>query len=100
MTSGYRPRPLKPYRPVPLKPYTPKPLKDYTPVPLKPYTPEPLKPYAPVPVGGRRKQPAAPPAEPFSTEECPHCGETIKLSTSGKRMVCRYCRNKVRWVPD
>ena len=95
----YKPVPLKPYRPVPIKPYTPTPIKAYTPVPIKPYTPKPIKEYTPKSsVPSRKKGKGLPPPGPESTEKCPYCGEMITLKTDGRRMYCKYCRNKVQYV--
>jgi len=93
----YEPVPLKPYAPKPLKPYTPVSLKDYKPVPIKLYKPVPLKSYTPV---SSKKYKKALPDKPTSEEKCPYCGGDIVLLTSGVTIVCRHCRNKVRYAPD
>ncbi len=97
--NPYKPVPIKPYRPVPIKSYTPTPKKAYTPVPIKPYTPKPIKEYTPKPSGpSRKRSKGLPPPGPESREECPHCGEMITLKTDGRKMYCKYCRNKVQYV--
>ena len=102
----YRAAPLKAYRPEPLKPYKPVPLKFYTPVPIKSYSPVPLKPYTPIPpkryklLGEKRTKGVLIKGGTYSRELCPYCGETIELKTSGVRMLCHKCKNKVRYVAD
>jgi len=113
--KDYQPKPLKPYTPVPLKaytpkpvkyervplkPYRPKPLKDYTPVPIKPYTPKPIKPYVPKSGGRSSKTKGIPLENGRSKEICPYCGGEIILPTTGRLMLCKYCKNKVRYSPD
>jgi len=103
--KDYTTKPLKPYTPVPLKDYTPAPLKPYKPIPLKPYTPAPIKPYRPVQTWIRKglKEGKAIDREPIEGkvwEYCPECGEIVSLDLDGKTMVCRNCKNKVRYIPD
>ena len=98
--KSYRSKPLKDYRPKPLKAYVPKPIKDYAPVPIKPYTPKPLKDYVPTGSGKGQDWSKVPKGMTRSKEKCPYCGEYITLPTTGKMMLCKHCRNKVRFVPS